>query len=123
MALVEQVLSLLEHAGVAISLFAVLVLVVGFVLTLFRNLTRNRSLAAPQRFKEFKIGLGRTLTLSLEILVFADIIETITVKPTFSSLGFLAVLVALRTVMIWTLTLEIEGRWPWQPANPEQGDA
>ncbi len=52
--------------------------------------------------------------LGLEILVVADVIETITTKPTFRSLAALAFLVAIRTVFSWTLFLEVEGRWPWQ---------
>ena len=46
----------------------------------------------------------------------ADVIETITVEPTLSSLVSLGILVLLRTFVSWTLTLEVEGRWPWQPA-------
>ena len=50
----------------------------------------------------------------------ADVIETITVKPTFRSLAVLAGLVIIRTAVSWTLALEIEGRWPWQtPAKDE----
>jgi uncharacterized membrane protein len=60
--------------------------------------------------------LGRALLLGLEILVVADVIETITVEQTFESLSVLGLLVLLRTFVSWTLTLEIEGRWPWQPA-------
>ena len=55
--------------------------------------------------------------LGLEILVVADVIETITVRPTFESLAALGILVILRTILSWTLSLEVEGRWPWQPAE------
>jgi len=34
--------------------------------------------------------------------------------PTFSSVAVLALLVVLRTFISWTLTLEVDGRWPWQ---------
>ena len=59
------------------------------------------------------------MTLGLEILVLADVIETITVTPTYQSLAVLAFLVVVRTVVSWTLGLEIEGRWPWQPEMEE----
>jgi hypothetical protein len=42
------------------------------------------------------------------------------VTLTFVSLAFLASIVILRTVVSWMLTLEIEGRWPWQAAIEEQ---
>jgi uncharacterized membrane protein len=38
------------------------------------------------------------------------------VTPTVSSLAFLGILVIIRTAVSWTLTLEVDGRWPWQPA-------
>ncbi len=49
------------------------------------------------------------------MLVAADIVKTIAIELTFVSLGLLAGLVVVRTFLSWTLTLEIEGRWPWQP--------
>jgi len=59
------------------------------------------------------------LTLGLEILVLADVIETITVKPTFQSLSVLAFLVVVRTIVSWTLILETEGHWPWQSSGED----
>jgi uncharacterized membrane protein len=64
--------------------------------------------------KSAKIRLGRSLWLGLEILVAADIVKSIAINLSFTSLGLLAGLVAVRTFLSWTLVLEIEGRWPWQ---------
>lgn len=119
----EQVLTYLERAGGLISLFAVLIIVVGFALASGRYALRFQKVAPAENFSDFKIELGRALLLGLEILVLGDVIETITVKPTFSSLGVLAFLVVVRTVVSWTLTLETEGRWPWQPAAEGQEHA
>jgi len=57
-------------------------------------------------------GRGKLL-LGLEVLVAADIVKTIAIELTFTSLGLLAGLVLVRTFLSWTLVLEIEGRWPW----------
>jgi uncharacterized membrane protein len=119
----EQILGYLEQAGGAISLAAVLVIVAGFALAAGRYVFRYRKVHLGENFTRFKIELGRTLTLGIEILVLADVIETITVKPTFQSLGVLAFLVVIRTVLSWTLNLEIEGRWPWQTPAEDQGHA
>ena len=48
------------------------------------------------------------------MLVAADIVKTIAIELTFTSLGLLAGLVVVRTFLSWTLVLEIDGRWPWQ---------
>ena len=119
----EQIASYLERGADFISLFAVLIIVVGFVLASVRYAKRFRKEARAQSFSQFKVDLGRALLLGLEILVLSDVIETITVKPTFGSLAVLAFLVVVRTVVSWTLTLETEGRWPWQPSLEDQGNA
>jgi len=120
----EQVLRYLEQAGMSISVAAVAVIVGGFALAAARYALHFRGLSRSQNFGRFKIELGRALILGLEILILADVIETITVKPTFASLAFLAAIVVIRTAVSWSLTLEIEGRWPWQPpVAEEQGHA
>ncbi len=119
----EHILQYLEQAGVAISLFAVAVIIVGFALAAARYTSGFRKVDLDQNFQQFKIQLGRALILGLELLVLSDVIETITVKSTFQSLGVLAFLVVVRTAVSWTLTLEIEGHWPWQTSAEEQADA
>jgi uncharacterized membrane protein len=120
--MIEQILKFLEQAGGVINLFAVAVIVVGFFLAWGRYAFRFSSLAAQENFRQFKIELGHALLLGLEILVVADVIETITVEPSFKSLGVLAFLVVVRTAVSWTLSLEIEGRWPWQVAPEGQAN-
>ncbi|MCK5363648.1 MAG: DUF1622 domain-containing protein [Gammaproteobacteria bacterium] len=121
--MLEQILKYLENAGGAINLFAVAVIVFGFILAVGRYAIRFRDSPPVENFKRFKIGLGKALTLGLEILVLSDVIETITVKPTYQSLAVLAFLVVARTAMSWTLALEIEGRWPWQPGTEGKANA
>lgn len=120
----EQILRYLEHAGMLISFAAVAVIVGGFALAASRYALHFRGLSRSQNFGRFKIELGHALILGLEILILADVIETITVTPTLQSLAFLASIVVIRTAVSWSLTLEIEGRWPWQVAVAgEQGHA
>jgi glycopeptide antibiotics resistance protein len=61
-------------------------------------------------------SIGRSLLLGLEVLVAADIVKTIVLDLTFTSLGLLAGLVVVRTFLSWFLFLEIEGHRPWQQA-------
>ncbi len=119
----EAALEFLEWATGAIILSAVVVIVAGFALASGRYVLRYRDLPLDRNFSQFKVHLGHALTLGLEILVLADVIETITVEPTFQSLAVLAFLVVVRTIVSWTLTLEIEGRWPWQPSAEDRAHA
>jgi len=61
--------------------------------------------------------IGRTLLLGLEILVAADIIETVALSPTLEHIATLGLLVLVRTFLSWSIILELEGRWPWQTAS------
>ena len=119
----EGLVEYLELASRAISLFAVAVIVFGFVRSLGRYGLGFRALGPEQSFMKLKVELGEALGLGLEMLVLADIIETITVEPSFRSLGVLALLVIVRTVLSWTLSLNIEGHWPWQKPEQEQAHA
>ncbi len=56
--------------------------------------------------------LGRALLIGLEFLVAADVIRSVAIAPTLDSVGVLALVVAVRTFLNWTLELELEGRWP-----------
>jgi MFS family permease len=49
----------------------------------------------------------------------ADIVRTVAFTPTMESVQVLAVIVAIRTFLSWSLAPELEGRWPWQRATPE----
>ena len=118
--MIEQILEYLEKAGYAISLFAVAVIIVGFAIAAWRYARRFRETTQENNFGHFKVELGGALLLGLEILVLADVIETITVAPTFLSLAFLAAIVIVRTAVSWSLTLEAEGRWPWQVPIEDQ---
>lgn len=115
----EQILGLMEKAGNGISLFGVLVIVAGFFSAARTYAFGYRRLGPAKSFRQFKIGLGNALILGLEILVVGDVVETITVKPTFTSLATLALLVVIRTIVSWTLSLEVEGHWPWQTVKGE----
>ena len=97
-------------AGVGIELFGIVIIVVGIIWS-SRNVY-GRGVA--RRYDSYKISIGKSLLLGLEVLVAADIVKTIAIEITFASLGLLAGLVVVRTFLSWTLVLEIEGRWPWQ---------
>jgi uncharacterized membrane protein len=97
--------------GICIEIFGVLIIVVGIA---WSTLLRVHWRKYNQPYDEYKIRIGRSLLLGLEVLVAADIVKTIAIELTFTSLGLLAGLVIVRTFLSWTLILEIEGRWPWQ---------
>ena len=105
---------LFETAALVVEAAAVLLLLVGLTLSTGRFLyrtVRGRGLPAYQAFRQ---ELGRTLLLTLEFLIAADIIDTLAVEQTLASVGMLGLLVLIRTVLSFALQVELTGRWPWQ---------
>jgi len=100
--------------GSGIDAFGVLVIVLGIAWATGLFLRRRMDEA---HYGAYRTRVGRALLLGLEVLVAADIVKTIAIDPTFGGLGVLAGLVLIRTFLSWSLVLEIEGRWPWQPAT------
>jgi len=58
-------------------------------------------------------------------VVAGDIIRTVAIAPTFTSVGVLALIVAIRTFLSFSLEVELTARWPWQarPAAPSAPEA
>jgi uncharacterized membrane protein len=96
--------------GTCIEIFGVFIIVAGIIWSTSLFVLPRDS----WHYDRYKIRIGRSLLLGLEVLVAADIIKTIAIELTFTSLGLLAGLVLVRTFLSWTLVLEIDGRWPWQ---------
>jgi len=92
-------------------MFGVLIIVAGIAWSSYLHLRRPM---AGEDTEIYKIRIGRSLLLGLEVLVAADIVKTIAHEVSFISLGLLAGLVLVRTFLGRTLVLEIDGRWPWQ---------
>ncbi len=72
--------------------------------------------ASVSRYQRLRQDMGRAILLGLEVLVAADIVQTVAFTPTMDSVLVLAMIVAIRTFLSWSLALELEGRWPWQRA-------
>jgi len=78
----------------------------------------RRPAPGSDRYRIFRQRLGRAILLGLELLVAADIIRTVAVTPTLTNAAVLAVIVAIRTLLSFSLEVELDGRWPWR-RNPE----
>ncbi len=57
--------------------------------------------------------------LGLELLVAGDIIRTVAVSPSFTTVGVLAAIVLIRTFLSFSLEVELTGRLPWQKPPTE----
>ncbi|RKH70636.1 DUF1622 domain-containing protein [Corallococcus aberystwythensis] len=111
--IVDLAAQLFEASGVAAMVVGALVSVVFAV----------RDARGPLRVNAYRMlrhYLGRAILLGLELLVAADIIRTVAGAPTLRQVVILGLIVLIRTFLSFTLEVEIDGRWPWQPRPREE---
>jgi uncharacterized membrane protein len=63
-----------------------------------------------------RTGFGHPLLLGLEVLVAADIVQTVTVDRSLESVASLGLLVLMRVLLSISLDVEIDGMLPWRRA-------
>jgi len=95
----QAVGTLVEAVRVAIVALAVLVAAARFVAALARR-------TQPLPPENLRLGLGRSLALSLEFLLGADILRTAT-EPSWEEIGRLAAIAAIRTGLNYFLQKEV----------------
>ena len=105
--------SIVETTGRAIDGVGVVVIVAGLVIATALLVVDARQ-AAADAYRFYRQRIGKAILLGLEFLVAADIIRTVAVSPSFRGVGILALIVAVRTFLSFTLEVELEGHWPWQ---------
>lgn len=101
----------------AFEIIAALTLLVGLFWSLVLTV-RTYRLKHDGRlaYKTMRQSFGGAILLGLEILVAGDLIRTVAVYPTLENVGVLAIIVLIRTVLSFSLEIEIDGVPPWRRA-------
>jgi uncharacterized membrane protein len=110
----EVVVHAFEVAGVAILAVGSIVAFVGAGQAMSRGERQTAYRLARHR-------VGRAILLGLEVLIIADIVETITIDPTLESSAALALIVLVRTFLSFSLEIELDGVVPWRKQRATQG--
>jgi uncharacterized membrane protein len=85
-----------------------------FVHALGRGLLQlGQKLNGSTAYSDLRRYLGKALLLGMEFLVGADIIRTVSIEADRESIESLLLLVAVRIILGWSISVEIEGCWPW----------
>lgn len=106
----ETVTAAFEVVGVAAMVLGILIAVALSIGSWVRK--RDGHLA----FTTLRETIGLSILLGLEILVAADLVKTVTSAPSLTDAAVLAIIVLLRTVLSFSLQIEIEGVAPWKRA-------
>lgn len=109
---IHAITRVVELCGIAVILIGAAISFIGYARGYLRD-------GAECAYKALRSNLGRSILLGLELLVAADIINTVAIEPTLESLAVLAGIVLIRTFLSFSLEVEIDGRWPWQQKGKE----
>ena len=93
------------------------VILVATVLYLLRILSAR----AGEHLSELSSRSGARFCSGSRYVAAADVIRTVALAPSLQNVLVPGLLVLIWTFLGWSLVVEIEERWPWQPcagANP-----
>lgn len=103
---IRAFLTIIQHV---VSIAGILVILTGVVIALYRYcyyLFSSQRLKKEAKINDIRLHLGRTLILGLEFIVAGDLIGT-TTTPDYYSVGILAIIVAIRTLLSYSINKEL----------------
>ena len=104
----------MEDIGRAFEWVGIGVIVLGALITCWVAANAYRTSGSATAYEAARRTFGRALLLGLEVLVAADLIRTVSVDLTFESIGALGLLVVIRTILSFSIDIEINGVLPWR---------
>jgi uncharacterized membrane protein len=115
----EQIREWIELAAQGIEILAVAIMVCFIIIGTTRWVFHSVNKIAGG-YERYRVAMGKTLLVGLELLVAADIIRTVALDLTLMNIALLGGLVVVRTFLGWSIVVEIEGRWPWQKVKESE---
>ena len=104
----------MEHIARAFEWIGIAVIVAGSLLTAWVAVATYRTKGSAAAYEAGRRTFGRGLLASLEVFVAADLIRTVSVDLTLEGVGSLGLLVVIRTILSFSIDVEINGVVPWR---------
>ena len=111
---IDIISSIVEFIGVLTIFLGALYSVIRFLIAISIKKAKK-----TDNYIKLRQSLGKSILLGLEILIAADIMETVVTDPTLRSVGILGLIVLIRTFLSMSLQVELEGRFPWQKKSSD----
>ena len=110
----NQLQEAVRFIGYIIEFFGVFMIVTGSLGATVWFLLSVRQIGLSTAYRDYRRTFGRSVILGLDFLIAGDIIRTVVVSHTITSVLVLAIIVLVRAFLSITLELGIEGRFPWK---------
>jgi uncharacterized membrane protein len=102
----QTIVAAVQWLKLGVEAVGALIIGYGVILAIFQFVAHFRD-KEPDNLNGVRLTLGKYLTLALEFQVGADILST-AIAPSWEQIGKLAAIVAVRTVLNYFLTKEVE---------------
>jgi len=105
---------LISYVGEAIDVVGVLAISLGVLLSVVQFAVQyftSDDILLP--YQHFRQNLGRTIIIGLELLIAGDIVRSIAVPPSFSTVIVLAIIVLIRAFLSFQIEKGTEWHMPW----------
>lgn len=107
----------MEQVARGFEVVGALVLVLGLIWAAVLAIrVWRRTGDGTKAYQMLRRSIGGVLLLGLEVLVAADLVHTVAIEPTLENVAVLGLIVIIRTVLSFSLEIEIEGMPPWRRA-------
>jgi uncharacterized membrane protein len=110
----------MENVVKAFEIAGVVLLTAGSIIALARAAAQLGRGEPQEAYERARRGIGRSVLLGLEVLIIADIVQTITIDPTVESAIALGIVVLVRTSLSFSLEIELDGTLPWRRQRQTQ---
>lgn len=95
----------------------VAVMAIGFIVSIIVAARRwARTGDGAHAYSTLRQMFGGVILLGLEVLVAADLVRTVTSTPSLTETAILGLIVLIRTVLSFSLQIEMDGVAPWRRA-------
>ncbi len=108
--LIQLIVVLFEWVSIALLVWGFFVVILRLIVSEWKHI---RDKGDRIHFERIRVEFGQRIVLSIEFLIAADLVATIQ-NPSFEELLSLGMIVAVRTVLSYFLTKEVdrhEGDW------------
>ena len=110
----SSLLSQVGRLGELFDVLGALVILAGAGFTVVRAFTALRRQGSQAAYQAARRTFGQGLLLGLEILIAADLLRSVALNLNLSSITSLGVLVIVRTILSFSVQIELEGELPWR---------
>jgi uncharacterized membrane protein len=86
----------------------------GALITTYRAITIGRIAGGKAAYLVARRTFAKGLLLALDVLIAADLMRTVSVNLSVSSISALGMLVVVRTILSFSIQVEMEGNLPWR---------